>query len=67
MNYPKLRGAIREKYGTQAAFAGALGINKATLVNKLAGRTEWKLQEVQAAVALLGIPLDRVSEYFFDN
>lgn len=67
MNYPKLRGAIREKYGTQSAFAEALGIHKATLVSKLKGRTEWRLPEVQTAMRLLDIPVDRVSEYFFKD
>jgi DNA-binding XRE family transcriptional regulator len=65
MSYPKLRGAIREKFGTQAAFAKALGVNQATLVKKLAGKTEWKVAEVQAACELLEIPVDRISDYFF--
>ena len=65
MSYPKLRGAIREKFGTQGAFAQALGINQATLVKKLAGKTEWKVAEVLAACVLLEIPVDRSSDYFF--
>lgn len=65
MSYPKLRGAIREKFGTQGAFAKALGVNQATLVKKLAGKVEWKVDEVQTAVELLDIPLDRISDYFF--
>lgn len=67
MSYPKIRGAIREKFGTQKAFAEALGINPSTLVNKLSGRVEWTMAEVQSAVALLGIPVDRIGDYFFDD
>ncbi len=67
MSYPKLRGAIREKFGTQGAFAKALGVNQATLVKKLAGKVEWKVTEVQAACELLEIPVDRISDYFFKD
>ena len=67
MSYPKLRGAIREKFGTQGAFAKALGVNQSTLVKKLAGKVEWKVAEVQAACELLEIPADRIGEYFFKD
>ena len=67
MVYPKLRGAIREKFGTQGAFAKALGVNQATLVRKLAGKAEFKIDEVQTAVELLDIPHDRIGEYFFKD
>ena len=40
MSYPKLRGAIREKFGTQEAFARALGVHPSTLVQKLAGKVD---------------------------
>lgn len=67
MSYPKIRGAIREKYGTQAAFAKDLGVNPSTLIKKLSGKVEWTLGEVQLAAKLLGIPYDRISEYFFND
>lgn len=65
MSYPKLRGKIREVFGTQEAFAIAMGMHKTTLVKKLAGKSEWTLGEVQKAASFLGIPNDRISEYFF--
>ena len=65
MSYPKLRGAIREKFGTQKAFAEALGINSSTLVNKLSGRVEWTVSEVQASVEFLDIPWEHIRDYFF--
>ncbi len=67
MSYPKIRGAIREKYGTQAAFAKELGVNPSTLIKKLSGKVEWTLSEVQLAAKLLGIPYDQISEYFFKD
>lgn len=67
MTYPKLRGAIREVYGTQAAFAEAIGINPSTLHSKLSGRTEFTAKEVHQSMELLGIPVERVGDYFFVN
>lgn len=67
MRYWKLRGAIREKFGTQNAFAEAMGLSKCVLSRKLLGKREWLLAEVQAACRLLEIPADRIGEYFFDE
>lgn len=67
MSYPKIRGAIREKFGTQADFAKALGINPSTLVKKLAGKVEWKLSEVEESCKLLGIATAKIDEYFFND
>ena len=67
MRYWKLRGAIREKFGTQNAFAEALGVSKCVLSRKLAGKREWSLSEVQAACRLLEIPADCIGDYFFNE
>lgn len=65
MSYPKLRGAIREKFRTQGAFAKAAGIDPSMLSKKLAGKSEWTSGQIQIAVELLEIPVDSISEYFF--
>lgn len=65
MDYSKLRGAIREKYGTQEAFAAALGISEASVSAKLNGRTEWQTDEIVRACQLFDVPLERAHEYFF--
>ena len=67
MSYPKIRGAIREKFGTQGAFAKAAGIDPSMLSKKLAGKSEWTSGQMQTAVELLEIPTDRIGEYFFNN
>ena len=64
MSYPKLRGKIREKYGTQEAFSKALGTSNTTVSGKLNGRTEWDRQEIEDACKLLGIPLADAFDYF---
>lgn len=65
MNYPKLRGAIREKFGTQAAFAKALPMHPVTLSAKLSGRTDWTRQEIEDASRLLGLSYEEIPAYFF--
>ena len=65
MSYPKLRGAIREKFGTQEAFAKAMGKSETTISAKLTGKTEWTRQEVEDACRLLDIPIAEAHAYFF--
>lgn len=65
MKYRKLCGRIREYYGTQKAFAGAMGMNVGTLSFKLRGKTDWTLEEITKACELLYIPLEEMHTYFF--
>ncbi len=65
MTFPKLRGAIREKYGTQEAFAAAINMNPATLSSRLNGKTEWSIAEMKIIAELLQIPIERAYLYFF--
>lgn len=65
MSYPKLRGIIREKFGTQEAFAKALVMSETTLSAKLTGKTDWTRQEIEDACGLLGIPIAEAHAYFF--
>lgn len=67
MNDRKLRGLIREKYGTQAAFSDALGMSEATLSAKLNGKTEWTRQEIEDACRLLDISAEGIPTYFFNQ
>ena len=65
MSYAKLRGRIVEKFRTQAAFAGAMGMNTATMNGKLNGRSQWTADEITKACELLDIPLEKAHIYFF--
>lgn len=53
--YNKLRGRIVEVFGTQAAFAKALGISRNSVSKKLAGKTEFSQSDVERWAKLLGI------------
>lgn len=65
MNEYKLRGRIREKFGTQAAFAEAVGMAETTLSSKLNGKTDWTRAEIEAACRLLDISAEDIPAYFF--
>lgn len=65
MSYSKLRGKIREVFGTQDAFAAAMGMNTATVSGKLNGRSDWTRAEMELACSLLGIAMMEMHSYFF--
>jgi len=63
--YAKLRGRIREKFGTEGKFAEALGISSISLSRKLNGGTQFKSKEIKKWCSLLDIPIEEVGLYFF--
>ena len=61
----KLQDRIVQKYGSQNAFAKAIGMDRTTL-NKLIGEgREWKASTMMKAVDLLDIPATEIKSYFF--
>ena len=65
VNYAKLRGRIREKFGTQSIFAEQMGMDSSTLSAKLNKRTSWTLTEMEKACELLEIQPMQAYLYFF--
>ena len=65
MSYSKLRGKIREVFGTQEAFSSAMKMNMATVSGKLNGKSDWTRTEMELACSLLKIPMLEMHEYFF--
>ena len=63
--FGRLREKIREVFGTQKAFADAMGMNYTSLNFKLNGKVEWTSGEIEKACILLGISMDEIKEYFF--
>lgn len=63
--YNRLRGKIVEVFGTQGAFADALGTTEQTITNKLAGKTQFSQNDIIAWCNALGIVTDDVGGYFF--
>lgn len=65
-DFNKLRGRIKEIYGTQSAFAIAMLMNDATLSNKLNGNVEFSSKEIVRACILLCIDMEKeLKAYFF--
>ena len=61
----KLQARIIEKFGTQASFAEAIGMDKTTLNKLLSEGREWKGSKMMKAVEVLDIPTDEIDSYFF--
>ena len=63
----KLSKRIAEKFGTQSAFAKAIGMDK-TLLNKILRQgKEWKGSSLIKAVRVLEIPFEEIDSYFFEE
>lgn len=63
--FAALRGLILAKFGTQEAFAEAMGMHTATMNAKLNGRSDWSGPEISLACKLLDLPLSSAHEYDF--
>lgn len=65
MSYAKLRGKIREVFGTQEAFAEAMGMSRSALSMRLNNKIGWSLAEARKACELLLVDDNEVSALFF--
>ena len=64
-DYGRLRGKIREVYGTEAAFAQALDMGRVSLSRRLNNALEFSSAEILTACTLLSIPSLEIPAYFF--
>lgn len=65
MSYAKLRGRIREIFGTIEAFADAMDKDVSTISLRLNNKIAWKREEIEKACEVLRIPINEVHLYFF--
>ena len=65
-DYKKLRGKIREVFGTQDNFARALGIGRVSLSQRLNNHLEFTQQEINQSCELLSIKKIELANYFFN-
>ena len=65
--FGRLKEKIKVVFGTQKAFADAIGMNVATLNLKLNSKADWTLTEIEKACMLLNISTAETREYFFYN
>ena len=66
-NYSRLRGKVKEVFGTEAAFAKAMGLSRTSISAKLNQSVDFTQSEMFRAVKLLGIESDDVAKYFFTH
>ena len=66
MDYAKLRGRIREKYGTEANFAKKLGKTKAWLSAILNNKISLKKSTMELFIEYLDIDSSEINLYFFN-
>ena len=63
-NYSKLQGRIKEKFGTQSAFASAMKMSERNLSMKLNNKLPWKQTEILKAGDILDIHAKEFHLYF---
>lgn len=64
-DFSKLRGLIKEKFGSDAKFAQAMGLSSSGMSGRLNNKVPWRTEEIPRACDLLGIPAELVAVYFF--
>ncbi|MBQ8640401.1 MAG: DUF739 family protein [Lachnospiraceae bacterium] len=66
-DYRKLRGRIKERFGTQSSFAKAIGLSDVSVSNKLNNVVDWGQEEIEKAVIALDLPHEEIHFYFFTH
>ena len=66
-DYWKLRGKIKNTFGTQQALADEMGYSRQTISNKLSGKVPLTPADIVNAAEILGIPDDEITDYFPDQ
>lgn len=66
-NYSRIRGKIKEIFGTQEAFSKAIGLSATTISDKLNHKVEWTQKEMEKTMEVFGMPVRLIPLYFFCN
>jgi len=66
-DYSKLRGKIREIFGTEERSSKEMSPPTVSLSFKLNGKREWTQQEINRACELLTLERADIPEYFFNS
>lgn len=64
-DYSKLKGRIREHFGTDKEFAEKIGVSPSVVSLKLRGDREFKQKDIFRWIEVLKIPDSEISDYFF--
>ncbi len=66
-DYSVLKGKIKEKFGTQEAFAKSLGISGVSLSAKLNNRVEFTQAEMIKTCEILVVPIENIPIFFYSK
>ena len=64
-DYSKLKGRIRELYGTYDNIVPELSMSEATLSRRLNGKSYFDSEEILELSEVLGIEMGEIDQYFF--
>lgn len=64
-DYAKLRGAIREHFGTEGAFAKAIGRSPNYISKVFQGKSNFDALDISRSAEALEIGPDEIGRYFF--
>lgn len=64
-DYSKLKGRIRELYGTYDNIIPEISMSEATLSRRLNGKSYFNSEEILELSEVLGIVKDEIDQYFF--
>ena len=64
-DYSRLRGKIKEKFGTQDNYADAIGIGRVSLSQRLNNYLEFSQKEMFKSAEVLDFPSTEIPYYFF--
>ena len=66
-DYRKLRGRIKEKFGTQSIFAKEIGLSDVSVSNKLNNNVDWGQKKKKKIISVLDIAYSDIHSYFFTH
>ena len=64
-DYSKLKGRIREYFGTQDSFAESLDLSTTSMTSKLSGKVRFTQDEIYYAIQRLNIKPEELMDIFF--
>ena len=64
-DFSKLRGRIKEQFGSEKAFAEKIGMAQGRLSARLNNKIHFDGEEIALAAQLLNIPDEEIGTYFF--
>lgn len=65
--FSKLRGRIKELYGSESKLAEVMNVSKQILNKKLNGKVRMTAEDIEVFSYLLKIPATEIPSYFFKN